>query len=153
MNIFDFINSDELDDALKEEPSLAFSRIIELSLRRLEEKTAGMKDEDRDEREALEDARYGFMVSVLGVAKELNIKPFSEMEMPDLGYFNNTIHRQFKAQLNYHITHLVVGNRSRAQSNLVRISAPAKEKIVNYLNSIREAISRENIPQAKKKTF
>lgn len=150
MNIFDFITSEELDDALTEEPPLAFSRITQLALKRLEEKTAGMKDEEREEREALEDARYGFMVSVLGIAKKLNIEPFSEMEMPTLGYFNNTAHRQFKAQLNYHITQLIVDSRSKAHNNSIRISASAKEKIIDYLNSIRDAIARENISQSKK---
>lgn len=150
MNIFDFVTQDEIENAPTDDTALAFTQLVMHAQRRLRERIRLIAPQDQAEFEEVEDARHGFMNFVLGLSKTLNIKPFSEMDMPRLDKFDTIIHRQFQADLDHYMTQLIIGNSMRDKSNSVRLSSVAKENILKYVNAIRESLSRENIDQSRR---
>src|SRR5687768_13134452 len=98
MSLFNFVTQDELDD-LPEDPTLAFLTFVQLAQRRLADASKELNPEERYEWEALEELRHSFMNIVLAAAKRFEIEPFDQMDVPTLGQFSQTDHRQFRADL------------------------------------------------------
>ncbi|MBJ7416669.1 MAG: hypothetical protein JHC88_14670 [Niveispirillum sp.] len=153
MNIFDFVTQDEIESAPTDDPALAFTQLVMHAQRRLRERIKLIAPQDQAEFEEVEDARHGFMNFVLGLSKTLNIKPFSEMDMPRLDKFDTTIHRQFQADLDHYMTQLIIGNSMKDKANSVRLSSTAKENILKYVNAIRDSLNMENIDQNHRETL
>ena len=147
MNIFDFLTQDEIDDA-PEDGALAFTHLVRIAQQRLFEATRGM---DYDEnREALEDARHGFMNTVVGLGRSYGIEPFASMEVPRYEDFNYNIHRQFKADLDHYMTQLVIGNAIRGRRDSIRLAPEAKDRIRTHLHHIKDHIDKAEMSDAKR---
>ncbi len=103
MNVYDFITQEELDD-LPEDDHLAFAMFVRHAQRRLSESTDRIDGGEQDGWRLIEEWRYDFMNVVLAAAKRFAIDPFTTMEVPALGNFDDAKHRQFKADLDFYMT-------------------------------------------------
>ncbi len=149
MNVFDFFTQDELEDA-PEEPALAFAYLVRIAQAKLHDRTKDFDEEDRTQWQWIEEARHGFMNTVVGLGKAYAIEPFASMDMPRYDEFNISIHRQFKADLDHYMTQLVVGNARRRQRESVKLSAESKETIRTHLHHIKTHLDKAPMPEAKR---
>lgn len=151
MNVLDFVTQEELDD-LPEDDHLAFSMFVRHAQRRLAEATDNI-DSDNDGWRLIEEWRYDFMNVVVAAAKRFGIEPFATMEMPSLGNFDHSTHRQFKADLDFYMTQLVIDNTIRDRKDSVLMSASAKERIRNYLHELRQCIDKADLAEGRRETL
>ena len=149
MNVFDFFTQDELDDA-PEDSALAFAYLVRIAQAKLNDHTRELDEEDRAQWNVIEEARHGFMNTVVGLGKAYGIEPFSGMDMPRYDDFNVSIHRQFKADLDHYMTQLVVGNSMRTRRDSVKLAPEAKETIRTHLHHIKTHLDRASMPDAKR---
>ena len=149
MNVFDFFTQDELDDA-PEESALAFSYLVRLAQAKLHERTSGWDEEDRTQWQWIEEARHGFMNTVVGLGKAYAIEPFNSMDMPRYDDFNISVHRQFKADLDHYMTQLVVGNSRRTRRDSVKLTLESKETIRTHLHHLKTHLDKAPMPDAKR---
>ena len=66
MNVFDFFTQNELEEA-PEEPALAFAYLVRIAQTKLRERTKDYDEEDRTQWQWIEEARHGFMNTVIGM--------------------------------------------------------------------------------------
>lgn len=149
MNVFDFFTQDELEDA-PEDNVLAFAYLVRIAQAKLNDRTSGWDEEDRTQWQWIEEARHGFMNTVVGLGKAYGIEPFSSMDMPRYDDFNVAVHRQFKADLDHYMTQLVVGNAMRTRRDSVKLAPEAKETIRTHLHHIKTHLDKAVMPDAKR---
>lgn len=152
MNVLDFVTQDEMDD-LPEDDHLAFSTFVRHAQRRLAEATDNIDGNQDDGWRLIEEWRYDFMNIVLAAAKRFGIEPFATMEMPSLGNFDNRTHRQFKADLDFYMTQLVIDNTLRDRRDSVLMSSTAKERIRNYLHELKQCIDKADLSDSRKEAL
>jgi hypothetical protein len=149
MNIFDFLTQEELDDA-PEDRALAFTHLVRIAQSRLRIATHELNDRDDDDRERLDDARYGFMNTVVSLGKSLDIEPFKSMDMPRYENFDYGVHRQFRADLDHYMAQLVIGNTIRARGDSVAVSEDVKSRIRAHIHHIKQHIDKAEVSDAKR---
>lgn len=152
MNIFDFFEQDELEEA-PEDGALAFTHLVRLAQSRLRDATIERDESDNDDREFVETARLGFMSTVISLGKSYGVEPFASMEVPRYENFNYGVHRQFRADLDHYMAQLVVGNALRSRRDSIRLPSEAKERIRTHLHHIKDFIDKSNLPEAKRATL
>lgn len=149
MNIFDFVTQEELDD-LPDDARTAFGQIVRLCTHRLGLEIAKHDTDDNNGWEAIQEARHGYMNTLIGVAKSYDIEPFASLEIPDISEFGQVDYRRFKAKLDHYAAQLVVGNTLRGQRASVRIADPVKDDIRGYIHGLKGAIDTADLSEAKK---
>jgi hypothetical protein len=148
MDIFDFVPPDEMDD-LPEDGNLAFTTIVRKARQRLTEKTRDLEGYQEGWAE-LNEARHGFMNVVVAAARHYAIQPFATMEVPRIKQFSQEDHFQFKADLDFYMTQLLLDNSRRGRSESVQLSANAKEQIRTQLHHLKSQIDKLDWPDSKK---
>lgn len=148
MNILDFVTQDEID-GLPEEPEYAFVEFVRIAQKKLGKRLSELGD-DRDSWHAVNDARHGFTNVTLGVAKRLGVKPFSEMDVPQLDGFEDRAYRQFQRDLDFYMAQLLVGNSYRTRSESVKAYPSVATTIRSSIKGLREAIANANLGKAKR---
>jgi hypothetical protein len=149
MTILNFVSQDELDD-LDDDPRIAFMTFVNHAQRRLAEQTK-LDPQDDWEREEM---RHSFMNVVIAAAKRFEIEPFFSMEVPRLsGFKQNVDYRQFKADLDYYITQLVIDNSIRAKQDSVAILPKSKDRIRSYVHKLRQCIEQANMTEPKREAL
>ncbi len=149
MHVYDYVTQEEMDD-LPEDDHLAFAAFARHAIHRMSEATDKIDGSDNYGWQMIEEWRYDFMNVVLAAAKRFKIEPFSELEMPAIGNFNESAYRQFKADLDFFMTQLAIDNTIRDRRDSVKISAPAKDRIRNYLHELRQCVDKANLPDSRK---
>jgi hypothetical protein len=149
MNVFDFVGQEELDD-LPEDDHLAFATFVRHAQRRLSAATDNIDGSDSEGWRLIEEWRYDFINLVLAAAKKFGIEPFATMEVPTLGNFDDSTHRQFKADLDFYMTQLVIDNTLRDRRDSVLMSPTAKERIRNYLHELKQCIDKASLSEGRK---
>jgi hypothetical protein len=149
MNVLDFVTQEELDD-LPEDNHLAFATFVRHAQRRLAEATDGIDSSENYGWRLIEEWRYDFMNIVLAAAKRFAIEPFATMEVPTLGNFDDNTHRQFKADLDFYMTQLIIDNTLRDRRDSVSLSQSAKERIRNYLHGLKECIDKAELTESRR---
>jgi len=152
MNIFDFINQDEIDDLVEYEPAIAFMTLVRIAQRRLAERTRELEQEDAGWR-AIEEARHGFMNVVVAAAKTFKVEPFASMEVPRIGNYDDNAHRQFKSDLDHYMTQLVLHGSETKKRDAVAIGADTRTIIRTYLHHLREVIDRGEMTDGRRKAL
>jgi len=75
------------------------------------------------------------------------------MEMPSLGKFDDSTHRQFKADLDFYMTQLAIDNTLRHRRDSVHLSQPSKERIRNYLHELKQCIDKAELTESRKEAL
>lgn len=148
MNIFDFLKQDEIEDA-PEDPAMAFTYLVRIAQGRFDERQNELAQNDV-EGYAWEDARMGFMSTVISLGKTYGIEPFSGLEVPRFSKFGYDDFRQFKADLDHYLAQLVMGNALRARRDSIKLSTEAKARIRTHLHHIKDHIDKTEMPEAKR---
>jgi hypothetical protein len=148
MNIFDFITQDELDE-LPEDSNMAFATFVRIAQGRLANCLRNEEGQDGSW-QVIQEARYGFINVVVAAAKRYEIEPFSSLEVPRLDKFTDGDHRQFKADLDYYMTQLLLDNSIRGKRESVTIPIETKERIRTYIHRLKEAIDSADVTDAKR---
>jgi hypothetical protein len=152
MNVFDFFTQDELDDA-PEDGAQAFAYLVRIAQTRLADRCRALDDEDRIQYSMIEEARYGFMNTVVGLGKSLGVEPFRSMEVPRYDDFNESTHRQLRADIDHYLTQLVVGNARQARRDSIKVAPAVKETIRTHLHHIKVHLDKATMPEAKRATL
>jgi hypothetical protein len=152
MNIFDFVAQEELDD-LPEDDHLAFAIFARHAQRRLAKATDEIDGSDDSGWRLIEEWRYDFMNVVLAAAKRFGIEPFATMQMPTTNNFGDSVHRQFKADLDFYMTQLAIDNTLRDRRDSVPLSQTAKERIRNYLHELKQCIDKADLSESRKEAL
>jgi hypothetical protein len=149
MNVLDFVSQEELDD-LPEDDHLAFATFVRHAQRRLSEATDPIDASENYGWRLIDEWRYDFMNIVVAAAKRFGIEPFATLEMPSLGDFDDNTHRQFKADLDFYMTQLIIDNTLRDRRDSVALSPPAKERIRKYLHELKQCIDKADLSDSRK---
>jgi hypothetical protein len=149
MLIHKFVSQDELDD-LDDDPRIAFMTLVNHAQRRLAEQTENKSQSQREE------LSHSFMNVVIAAAKRYEIEPFVSMEVPrlsDSSLKRNDDYQQFKADLDYYITQLVIDNSIRAKQDSVAILPNSKDRIRSYVHGLRQCIEQANMAEPKREAL
>ncbi|MCG5237398.1 hypothetical protein [Xanthobacter oligotrophicus] len=149
MNFFDFITQDELDE-LPDDPEAAFVLFASLAQGRLAERQRGLDLNDSSDWELLNEARHGFMNVVVAVGRRFGIEPFCSMEMPKIADFGTKEHQQFKADLDFYIAQIAVGNSMRGKRDSVNIPLSVKDRIRSYVAALKSEVEKAEIGDARR---
>lgn len=149
MNIFDFVTQEELD-GLPDDPRSAFGEIVRIATARLAGEVSRHDTDDNNGWEAINEARHGYMNTLIGVAKSYDIEPFASLEIPDVKDHGTEDYRRFKARLDHFTAQLVIGNAIKVQRASVHIAPNVKDSIRGYIHGLKEAIDKSNLSEAKK---
>ena len=150
MNIFDFITQDEIDE-LPEDPALAFVAFVRHAQRRLTDRSQQLDANNEQDWHLLEEARYGFTNVVVAAAKRFGIEPFVSFSVPRLDQFKKSDdYRQFKADLDYYMTQLLLDNSIRGKRDSVLIAPTVKDKIRSYIHGLKTAIDASEFTDSKR---
>lgn len=141
MQIFDFINQDELDE-LPEDENAAFLEFVRIARRRLQERLNQLNGNDESDWHVIEEARHGFMNVVIASARRFRVEPFATMDVPQIKNFSQNEYQQFVADLDHYMTQLLLDSRIAKRQETVGLSAAAKENIRTRLHHLREALER-----------
>jgi hypothetical protein len=149
MQLFDFITQDEIDD-LPEDDNSAFLQFVKIARARLDQKTAEIDDDDEREWRRLQDARFGFMNVVVAAGRRYGIEPFSLMDVPGVGNFNESTHRQFILDVDHYMTQLLLADGLRTRRDSIALNEEAKSKIRTHLHHLRETVSKSDLDDARR---
>lgn len=148
MNIFDFLKAEEIEDA-PEDPAMAFTYLIRIAQGRFDARLNELAERETDSH-TWDDARLGYMSTVISLGKTYGIEPFSQMQVPRYSKFGYDEFRQFKADLDHYLAQLVMGNALRARRDTIPLSAEAKERIRTHIHHIKDHIDKTEMPEAKR---
>lgn len=150
MNIFEFITQDELEE-LPEDPHLAFTNFVRHAQRRLGERTTELGDgNDQETWHLVEEARLGFVNVVIAAAKRFEVEPFASMDVPTYKQFDQSVHRQFKVDLDHYMTQLLLDNVVRDRSNSVPLTPKAKDRIRSHIHGLKTCLDNAELTDAKR---
>lgn len=152
MTIFDFVTQAELDD-LPEDNHVAFATFIRHALRRLSEATDPIDGSEQEGWRIIEEWRYDFMNVAIAAAKQFEIEPFSTMHVPGVGNFDDTAHRQFKADLDFFMTQLAIDNTIRDRRDSVLLPPASKDRIRNHVHQLKKCIDGAELTDARREAL
>lgn len=149
MNFFDFITQDELDE-LPDDPEAAFMHFASLAQGRLAERQRGLDLNDSSDWEILNEARHGFMNVMVAAGRRFGIEPFSSMEMPRLADFDDKLHKQFKADLDFYVTQIAISNSMKGKRDSVSLPVSVKDKLRSYVLALKSEVERADISESRR---
>lgn len=149
MHLFDFISQEQID-SLPEDGAAAFLEFVKIARKSLDERTSGLDDDDERDWRRIQDARFGFMNVVVAAGRNYKIEPFASMDMPTLGGFSDTTHRQFILDVDHYMTQLLLGDGLRVRRDSVILSEDAKAKIRTHLHHLRETVAKSGLESKKR---
>lgn len=149
MNVFDFFTQDELDDAPEDHPQ-AFAYLVRIAQRKLNDHCRDLDGTDRDQYDMIEEARHGFMNTVIGLGRAYGVEPFASMDVPRYDDFTSNMHRQLKADIDHFMTQLVVGNTLRNRRDSIKLGETAKESIRTHLHHVKVHLDKSTMPEPKR---
>ena len=117
---------------------------------RLTERQKSLDLNDSSDWELLNEARHGFMNVIVAAGRRYEIEPFASMNMPRLADFNDKLHKQFKADLDFYITQVAISNSIRGKRDSVSLPASVKDKIRSYILALKSEVERADIGEAKR---
>ncbi|RCS25252.1 hypothetical protein DUT91_00005 [Phyllobacterium salinisoli] len=139
MQIFDFINKDELNE-LPEDESTAFLEFVRIARLRLQTRLGELDPQDEHDSDIAHDARHGFVNVVTATARRLHIEPFASMDVPRVKDLTYEDYRQFIADVDHYMTQMLFDGRGASRRETVGLSDDAKTKIRSKLFHLREAL-------------
>ncbi len=143
MQIFDFINQDELDE-LPEDENAAFVEFVRIARVRLQERLSSLNGNNDNDWDAIQDARHGFVNCVTATARQLKIEPFASMDVPRIKELDYEDYRQFIADVDYYLNQMLFTVRSASRRESVALSEEARTSIRTKLYHLREAIEKSD---------
>jgi hypothetical protein len=149
MNVYDLLTEEEMADA-PEDNAMAFAYLVRIAQRRLDDFTRDLSWRDDDDREHIMRARYGFMSTMLGLGRTLEVEPFKSMEVPQFEDYDYSAERQFRHDLDHCLTQLVMGNVIRDRRNSIALTTDTKERIRSHIHHIKTAIDQADVSDAKR---
>lgn len=154
MNISELVMEEEWED-LPDDPEEAFAEIIRLAQPRLRQSEASIPDafNENDHYEMVHDLQFGFMTSLLGVAKRFKIHAFADYHVPHPQDFDRSVNRQFQADLNSFLAQATAGRALRARETTVALTDETKSKIRSYLHGLKEIIDKADMLEPRKKVL
>lgn len=152
MNVFDFVTQNELDD-LPDDDHLAFATFVRHAMRQLSEATDKIDGSEQDGWRLIEEWRYDFMNVVIAAAKRFQIEPFETMHVPGVGNFDDNVHRQFKADLDFFMTQLAIDNTLRDRRDSVLLPPASRDRIRNHINELKKCIDGAQLAGARKEAL
>ena len=149
MNIFDLLTEDEIAD-VADDNSVAFVQLVRAAQKRVKDRIRELSWEDEHDREEIQRAQYGFMTTMIGLGRSLEIAPFATMDVPRFDEFNYAVERQFSADLDHYMAQLVMGTALKGRSHAVGLSGGAKERIRTLIHHLKDAIDNAEMPEGKR---
>lgn len=143
MQIFDFINQDELDE-LPEDENAAFLEFVRIARGRLQERLTELNSNNDNDWDAIKDARHGFVNVVTATARQLKIEPFASMDVPRVKEMDYEDYRQFISDVDHYLTQMLFTVRSTSRRESVGLSEEARTSIRTKLYYLREAIEKSD---------
>lgn len=152
MQIFDFITQDELDN-LPEDPRFAFSAFSQHAYRRFSNRLEQLDGQEESSYALIQDAKRGFMNVVLAAAQRYEISPLDKYEIPHPRNFSDDHYSQFKSDLDFFMTQILIDNSIRERSNAITIDESLKDRIRKYVLELRNCIDNAELSQVEKQTL
>lgn len=155
MNI-KFLIDQHIWDELPEDPDAAFAHIVGHAQARADDRFRELKrnaedfDSERPDYTALNDAQYGYMSTMLGVAKGLNVPVFEAYHLPSPRDFDNDYFRRFTSDLNHFLAQHAARAAVRGRQLSVKLEGKPAESVRAYLGSLKEAVDAANLSDSKK---
>ena len=155
MNIYNLID-EGVWETLPEEPDAAFTRVVNLAQARADERFIDLRriaedhDNERPDYTALQDAQYGFMSSLIGVAKGFEVSAFESYHLPAPGDFDNDYFRRFTADLNHFLAQHAARSAVRSRQLSVKLDGKPAQSVRAYVVSLRDAVDAANLSDSKK---
>jgi hypothetical protein len=150
MSILNFVTQDQLDN-LDEDPRTAFMELVNHAQRNLDEQVNKLDPDEQRQWHQIEDLRYSFMNVVIAAAKRYEIHPFVSMDVPHYSNYGNSEWRQFKADVDYYLTQLMLDNSIKSKKNSVAVLATSKDRIRSHLHALRNCVGKSHMPEEKQR--
>ncbi len=150
MNIYEFIDQDELD-ALPEENDLAFLQFFEITSQNLKRKIKDLPQNSSNFDKRVLEIRYRYVNFILTAAKEYEFKPFSDAELPEFSAFDSVFFNNFTSEMGKVTGALILRRSARSKRNSVLITHDKKVRIRGNVEKIRDEIEKSHLEEAKKK--
>lgn len=132
---------------LPQDSEEAFARLVQVGRSRYQSKLA-VPDQDEN---AVQDIRYGYMNTVLGIAQSFNIEPFHNMGMPPLENFDQKASREFENQIAFFLAKAQANIAKRQRAGMVDITARDRLTIRMATQKLRQKVEASDLPAWKKK--
>lgn len=152
MQIFDFITQDELDN-LPEDDRFAFAAFAQHAYRKLSSRLEALNGPDENVYVLIQEAKRGYMNVVLAAARRYNISPLDKYQIPQVQNFSEDDYNQFKSDLDFYMTQIMLDNSIRDRSNAISIDDILKDKIRTYVLELRNCIDSSNLSQSEKQSL
>jgi len=149
MNVQDLITADDYEFAPSDQTE-AFTFLVMLAQRRLEERLSNVHPQDEFEYEQINEARFSFVNVVVGLAKVHNIEQIANLYLPKASDFDARAYRQFKADLDHYLIQIVAGNAMRVRQDSFALKDDVKRRIRAHLHHIREQIHAAGLSDARR---
>lgn len=149
MQVFDFIRPDELAE-LPEDARSAFAEFSQITYQRLMSRIEAIDAREDGSYGLIGEAKRAFMNVVLAAAKRYEIFPLSDFKIPSPKNFNEDSYDEFKAELDFYLTQIMIDNSIRERRDSFPIDLTSREKIRNYVAELRNCIDKAELPDADK---
>lgn len=152
MQIFDFITQDELDN-LPEDDRFAFAAFAQHAYRKLSNRLESLNGPDENVYALIQESKRGYMNVILAAARRYQISPLDKYEIPKAQNFSEDDYNQFKFDLDFYMTQILLDNSIRDRSNAISIDDNLKDKIRKYVLELRNCIDTSNLSQSEKQSL
>lgn len=123
---------------------------VRLAQKRLSERQRYLDVRDSNDWEEINEARHGFMNVVVAGGKIFGIEPFSTMEIPKIADFGDKNHKQFRADLDFYIAQIAIGNSMRGKRDSVHISDAVKDRLRSYVGALKTEVEKADLGEARR---
>lgn len=151
MHIDDLLSPLDWED-LPEDPDEAFAHVLRIAQRAAStefERLRGHAVQSEDY-SSLSEAQFGYLSSIVGVAKGLGVDAFAEYEIPDARNFNDDHYRRFLSDVNHFSAQATARRAMRTRQLSVQLEPRARDSVRTYIHHLKEAIDQANMSDAKK---
>jgi len=138
MNVFEFLKGLEIDSLPSDESErfVEFYRHTCSRLERIISTPATLQGLREDHKEA----KYTFVNVFAAFARDYDVEGVSNFKIPSFGNFSEDIYRNFKADVEFAVTQMMLSREARKSNESVAIRSNDKDKIRTYLHHIREIV-------------
>lgn len=147
MNVSDFFEEGDIAEAPEHGPD-AFAFLVEKAQRKLTSYIHNVEDEQDGWRE-VQAAQYSFMNVVTALARSYEVEPFATV-MPVQKNFTTETYEQFRHDLDFYLTQLMVGKVRRQKLDSIVAYDVVRESIRTHLHHIKTHIDKAEMSEAKR---
>jgi hypothetical protein len=145
MNLFDFFKPEDFE-ALPEDPQQRFIELVRIA----DKKLSIVTTQNASEPYMVANANYGYQNIIIAAAKQLHIEGISDFYIPTAENYNDDSYRQFRADLNFYLTQMMLGGVEVDRANSVPLREETKQSIRTYIAHLRIAIDATEMAQEKR---